>query len=120
LWRKPHDPGLGLSSPQYIALDATSVYWSELTTGGSVMKCAKSGCPGGPTTLASGGSPQGIVVVGDTVIWADSASGILTCSTGGCGMTPTVLMPDSNARFVTADATHVYWVANRVVKRLVR
>jgi hypothetical protein len=111
----------GLSFPEYIALDANNVYWSELTTGGSVMKCAKSGCPSGPTTLASGGSPGSIVVVGSTVIWADSSSGILTCDVGGCGMNPTVLISD-NANFVAADATHVYWSSNlnRAVKRLVR
>jgi hypothetical protein len=100
----------GLMFPTFIALDASSVYWTEQTSGGSVMKCAKTGCQNSPQTLASGGTPAGIFVYNGTVCWADSSAtgGVFSCAAGGCNMTPTTVANDSPARDVVVDSTHVY------------
>jgi hypothetical protein len=55
------------SGPQGIAVDATSVYWTNYT-GGTVMKVPIGG--GTPTTLATGQTlPHGIAVDATSVYW---------------------------------------------------
>ncbi|HEY8039145.1 MAG TPA: hypothetical protein VIF15_05095, partial [Polyangiaceae bacterium] len=43
----------GQAGPDGIAVDATSVYWTN-HLGGQVMKCAIAGCNDSPTVLAGG------------------------------------------------------------------
>ena len=61
----------------FIAVDGTSVYWTNASPdGGTVMKCAAAGCGGNGTTLATAqGNPQGIAVDGTSVYWANYTAG---------------------------------------------
>jgi predicted heme/steroid binding protein len=62
----------GQSNPSYIALDATSVYWTNYNDG-TVMKALLGG--GAATKLASGQSgPAGIAVDGTSVYWVNQGS----------------------------------------------
>jgi hypothetical protein len=80
--------------PYALAIDATNVYWSNIATGagnGSIMACAKTGCPSGPTTLASGMHvqyPYGIATTGGVVYWTSFNYGgeLNTVPTTGGGM----------------------------------
>jgi hypothetical protein len=61
----------GQMMPLDLAVDATSVYWTD-STGGTVMKVPLAG--GTPTTLASGqSSPDYIAVDGTSVYWTNDA-----------------------------------------------
>jgi hypothetical protein len=99
-------------NPQAIAVDATSVYWTNYAMPtGTVMKMALSG--GTPTTLASDQSTQlGIAVDATSVYWTNYNTGTVM-KVGLGGGTPTTLasglsLPDCMA----VDATSVYWTGN--------
>jgi hypothetical protein len=66
--------GSGQSLPRGIALDDTYAYW--VNEGGTVMKCAKTGCGGMPLVLASDQSgPHSIAVDATSVYWGNTAQG---------------------------------------------
>lgn len=58
-----------------VAVDATDVYWVELTSG-NVLKCALTGCGGKPTAIAAqpNSNPSGIAVDAKAVYWVQSTS----------------------------------------------
>jgi hypothetical protein len=87
--RHPHHSRLRAELPRGIAVDATSVYWTNEYSSGTVMKVPTGG--GTPTTLASGQSyPQGIAVDATSVYWTNDISGtVMKVPTGGG--TPTTL-----------------------------
>jgi hypothetical protein len=63
----------GQTYPMYIALEATSVYWTNYT-GGTVMKVPTGG--GTPTTLASGQTlPHDIAIDATSVYWTNYSDG---------------------------------------------
>jgi hypothetical protein len=90
----------GRATPAGIAVDASAVYWIELgaspDAGGAadaqVLACAKTGCGGSPTVLASGQAAgmSRLVAAGGRVYWF-TAGRVLSCSTSGCGGKPTVV-----------------------------
>jgi hypothetical protein len=97
----------GLPYVKFIAVDATSLYW---TVGASVMKMPLSGGP--PVTLASGPpSANGIAVDARNVYWTDQTSHILSAPLGG-GATSTVLSDAVYTPFAVAvDATTLYFTS---------
>ena len=103
----------GQTCPWGMAIDATSVYWTDCgdPTGGTVQKVSKTG--GAIVTLASGDVLSGITVEGANVYWvARTAQG-----SGGAiktipvaGGTPTVVAAQSgDPSHLVADASYVYW-----------
>ena len=127
----------GQPGPDAIAIDATNVYWFNLGTNnsvgktfggysdGQVLKCAKSGCSGLPTVLASGrqqggvAAPLAFATDGVNVYWSDDgtsplsdparqAGGLLKCSVNGCDNNPLTIGPDQ-AWALAVAGTNVYW-----------
>jgi hypothetical protein len=102
----------GQMCPWGMAIDATSVYWTDCgdPTGGTVQKVSKT--DGAIVTLASGDVLSGITVEGSNVYWvartADESGEIKTVPVAGG--TPTVVAAQSGApSHIVADASYVYW-----------
>ena len=98
------------SVPEFIAIDATSVYFTA-TLGGRVVKVPIGG--GAPVVLAAGQSePTGIVVDAANVYWTNQASNsgnsIMKVPIGGGA--PITLASGQGAPFgIAVDAKSVYW-----------
>jgi formylglycine-generating enzyme required for sulfatase activity len=100
----------GQEYPAIVAVDATTVYWTN-NSGGTVMKVPTGG--GTPTALASGqGYPYDIAVDATTVYWTNNSGGtVMKVPTGGG--TPTALASGQNAGYgIAVDATSVYWTTS--------
>ena len=103
----------GLSIPSSIAIDATSVYWTEYdmyTTGsGAVQKAGISG--GIVTTLATGlNYPYGIAVDSTSVYWTENNGSGAVKKVGLNGGTVTTLATGLNYPYgIAVDSTSVYW-----------
>jgi hypothetical protein len=101
--------GLAFSLSQAIAVDATSVYWTDKGYG-TVMKVALTG--GTAVTLASGqNEPAGIAAASGAVYWANQGSGTIMASVAG-GPPTTFASGQLHATGVTADSASLYWAGN--------
>ena len=62
----------GQTGASFVAVDATTVYWSA-TTNGTIMACSNAGCGMKPTTLASAQIAPGAIDVSPTnVLWMNA------------------------------------------------
>jgi len=96
-----------------IAADATNVYFTD-PQGGFVYSCPLSGCPTGPTILASGEtSPSPVAVDESHVYWATPKE-IHSCPVAGCASTgPAVIaLNQYQPRAIAVDATAIYWTSS--------
>jgi hypothetical protein len=89
----------------YLAVDASSVYWTTLST---VMKVGVNG--GSPVTLAAGGNNfQCLAIDGQALYWDDSGAGTILKVPLGGGQVTTLASGESGAAGIAVDATSVYW-----------
>ncbi len=112
----------GEESPWGIALDDTSVYFTNFG-GGTIRKVPKAG--GSTVTLASGSAPSGIAIVppggvlaAGSVVWTESNGGVYTVPASGgarVAIQPEVSAGSNPKGFpagLAVDASNVYWVDN--------
>ena len=97
-----------------IAVDASTVYWSQNTGAGQVDRCPLTGaCASSTAPIAIDQvNPGGVVVDATNVYWANFANGLIeSCpkAGSGCGASPDVLAMETNPVGVAVDATTVYW-----------
>jgi hypothetical protein len=116
--------------PISLAIDEAHVYWQN--SGGTVLDCPLSGCPGNvPTLLAFNGggyyaigyddSSEFIAARSSSAFFITSSDGIAACGSAGCNLTPTTYWADSDddagsfdggggsVRAVVTDSSSVYF-----------
>ncbi len=97
-----------LTQQSRLAVDGTSLYWTEYFPG-YVMKTGLSG--GAIVTLAAGSmGPDQIVVRGDFVYWTNTSVGGVF-KLGINGGTPYLLAADLSAFGIAVDDAYVYWTS---------
>ncbi len=99
-----------------LAVDDTNVY--ALGVDGDLFECAKAGCDGQATKLASSTviqvqSSNPLAVDADNVYWmtgGPSSGGLFACAKSGCGGGPTALASNLNEAYgLLSDGVNVYW-----------
>jgi hypothetical protein len=93
-----------------IVVDATNVYWTNYSNGGSTMFLPKTGGPA--TTVDTGGAyPSGIVVQGGSIYWALFGSDeIKTAPLAGGAATVFASGQNAPRSGLAADSTYLYWI----------
>ena len=92
----------------------TNVYFVD-SDARTVNKCAKTGCGGTPTALATmQGRPQDVAVDATDVYWTDFDNGtVLKCAIAGCNDMPTVVASGQTSVIgIAVDATAIYWTTS--------
>jgi sugar lactone lactonase YvrE len=95
----------GQSTPLSIAVDGTSVYWTDQGNG-TVMKVPLGG--GSGTKIGSSNLPYGIAVDGTSVYWADFQGTIMKVPLSGGNATP-LASGQSGPYGIALDSQNVYW-----------
>jgi sugar lactone lactonase YvrE len=98
----------GCDQPDQVAVDGTSVYWTEVS-GGSVSTVPKGGGPA--SALASGqGSPYGIALDATSVYWTtnEDDGAVVKIGKSGAGLTTLATGQNQPAGIAVGGST-VYW-----------
>lgn len=102
----------GQESPLDLAIDTSSVYWTN-TNGGTVMSCSVGGCGNHAATLSpiQGNNPTALAIDSTSFYWLDFADGKLQqCPLKGCPGNPTVLASQQQTgKAIAVNATTAYW-----------
>jgi hypothetical protein len=94
------------SSPSHIAVDDTSVYWTEQTIG-AVMKVPRTG--GAPTTVSTATGPWAIALDATSVYWTGAQGVMMAPKGGGTAIRLSGLDPLFPMAGIAVDAKNVYW-----------
>ncbi len=106
-----------LDVPTSLAVDDTFVYWLELGAGagtGTLSSCAKGGCGGVPTVVASrlaGSASQSLAVDGSRLFWTESDLGLRACDKQACsplGLIQTPVSPALAPVYLAIDTATVF------------
>jgi hypothetical protein len=98
----------GQSFPNGIAVDDTSVYWTNSAKDGGVMKINVGG--GTPEALADNlGQPFGIAVDDTSVYWTNQDDGTVRKVPLDGGAQVTLATGQAKPYLIALDATCVYW-----------
>jgi hypothetical protein len=103
-----------VAGPGTIAVNGPSLFWVA-NPHGAVDECPITGCDGGATIFAGGGSstysPYFVVTYGGLVYWTDdeTAGGIYACPLSGCAGNPAQIAAENGPLGLAVDASGVYW-----------
>jgi hypothetical protein len=97
----------GQAHPNYVAVDAYNVYWSN-SCDGTIKRAPKAG--GAAVTVATGqSSPAGVAVNGGYVYWANSSSGKIMRALACQGTPAEVYGSGTNPVTLVTDGTNLFW-----------
>jgi hypothetical protein len=120
---QPTTLAAGEHNPLMLALDATTVYWTDFNDG-TIASCAKAGCNMMPTKIATmQPNPFGIVVDNTNVYWVNTGTmgkpdgSLVYCPKTGCMMPTTLIGSLNTPETVAMDAIALYVAtADSIVK----
>jgi hypothetical protein len=102
--------------PLYLALDATSLYWSD-TGSNQILAVDKDGS--NARTIASAASPTAVAIDGSDVYWYYGTK-IGTAKRDGSGVHDVVSDTSGTGQGLAVDDTHLYWTTYRMGGALVK
>lgn len=113
----------GQNGPRDLFVSGSTVYWTDHSSSGDVSSCPVTGCTGSPQVYATGlNLAAGISVSAGSIFFgcfggnptdggsSDPGAGVFSCSTAGCGMSPTPMSDSAGAVVgVATDGANVFW-----------
>ena len=96
-----------------VAVDETSVYWSQGALRGSIARCPLSGCVEAPQILAAPiRSPTTLLLNGSEIYWQHGTStqgnAVSTCSVAQCVLTEPIVQRLESANVLAVDDRYFY------------
>ena len=111
------------TSPISVALDGTSLYWTDQAYFGNagVYACSTTGCNNTPTPLITNQSaPTGIAVDASNVYWTNAGTGtdgtIKLCDKASCSSVTTFATEQTFPNRIAVDASMLYWTSADTVR----
>ncbi len=106
----------GQLGANFLATDESNVYWAVFDYGGDgmILRCAKAGCNGEPTQLATGYNvAQGLAIKGSALYFTANTTDGSVGEVSVDGGAVRILAPaQENPVAIAADESGVYWVTN--------
>jgi len=101
--------------PTVIAVDQTTLYWTDVgdggPSGGKIMTCAIAGCGNAPLTIASSlPGPYAITLDTKNIYWTDG-NAVSSCSKASCASTIATLVSNEtpSGPSILVDGSNLYW-----------